>query len=358
MVEAKAPTSEEQTSGSPQSTPAADSSAPGSTSMKALVQDRFVSAEGVVHVDEVEKPVAGDDEVLVRVRAASAKMYGWDLPAFAQLIGRAIARVRKPKAHIPGLDFAGEVEAVGSNVTGFQPGDAVFGWSTGSLAQYVTATEDAMVAKPVNLSFPRAATVAAAGLTAIQALRKGHVGPGEDVLIVGASGGVGSYAVQLAKARGAIVTGVCSTKNLELVQFLGADHTIDYTEEDFARQGPRYDVILDMAGNRTLSDLRSALRSDGSLVMVGQAGVPTAQQSWFKALSRWLRASVWSLFIDQNLAALIQTRSRRDMLALKAHIEANELTPIVTATYPLDEAPAAIAELKEGHGVGRVVIEF
>lgn len=326
--------------------------------MKALVQDRFVSAEGTVRIDDVERPDIADDEMLVGVRAASAKMYGWDLPTVVQWLGRAVARIRGPQVHIPGLDFAGEVEAVGKDVRRFQTGDAVFGWSTGALAEYVAVTEEALVAKPANLPFAEAATVAMAGLTALQALRKGGVDSGHDVLVVGASGGVGSFVVQLAKARAANVTGVCSTGSIELVRSLGADHVIDYSEEDFTRGGQRYDVILDMAGNRTLSELRGVLRSDGTLVMVGQSGVPTSQQSWFKALSRWVRASVWSLFIDQRLTALIQTRSRRDLVALKNHIEADELTPIVTATHPLDEAPEAIAGLSEGHGRGRVVIEF
>ena len=325
--------------------------------MKALIQDRFVSAEGKVHIDDVERPDVDDDRVLVRVRAASAKLYGWDLPAPVQWIGATIARIRGPQIYIPGLDFAGEVEAVGKDVTRFQPGDAVFGWSTGALAEYVAATEEALVAKPENLPFAEAATVAMAGLTALQALRKGGVDSGRDVLVVGASGGVGSFAVQLAKVRGANVTGVCSTGNLDLVRSLGADHVVDYTDEDFTRGGQRYNVILDMAGNHTLSELRRVLRSDGTLVMVGQAGIPTSQQSWFKALSRWIRASVWSLFIDQRLIALIQTKSHRDLVALQEHIEAGELTPIVTATYPLDEAPEAIAGLSEGHGRARVVIE-
>jgi NADPH:quinone reductase-like Zn-dependent oxidoreductase len=326
--------------------------------MRALVQDRFVTAEGSVRVDEVDMPDIGDDQVLVRVRAGSAKMYGWDLPAVVQSIGRLVARVRTPTPHIPGLDLAGEVEAVGVQVTGFQPGDAVFGWSTGALADYVSVTEEALVAKPANVGFAEAATVAMAGLTALQALRKGRVEQGDEVLIIGASGGVGTFAVQLAKARGATVTGVCSTGNLELVRSLGADHIIDYTKDDFARGDLRYDVILDMAGNRSLSELRRALRSDGTLIMVGQSGVPPSQQNWFRALSRWLRASIWSWFIDQQLIALIQTRGHKDLVALKAHIEANELAPVVTATYPLEEAPEAIAGLNEGHGRGRVVIEF
>ena len=327
--------------------------------MKALVQDRYVSAEGVVHIEDIDMPVAGDDEVLVRVRAASAKMYGWDLPAIVQSIGRMTGWFRKPKVHVPGLDFAGEVEAVGKEVIRFRPGAAVFGWSKGALAEYVSVTEEALAVKPTNVSFAEAATIAMAGFTALQALRKGQVESGHHVLVVGASGGVGTFAVQLAKALGAEVTGVCSTKNLDLVRSLGADHTIDHAKEDFTRGAQRYDAILDMAGNHSLSDLRRALRPDGTLVMVGQSGIPTSEQSWFKSLSRWLRAAVWSLFIDQRLVALIQTGgSQEDLLALKSFIEAGNLTPIVTATYPLSEAPEAIDRLEEGHGQGRVVIEL
>ncbi len=326
--------------------------------MKALVQDRYVSAEGVVHIEEIDRPVVEDDEVLVRVRAASGKIYGWDLPAIVQSIGRMTARF-KPKVHVPGLDFAGEVEAVGNDVSRFRPGAAVFGWSKGALAEYVSVTEDALAVKPTNVSFAEAATIAMAGFTALLALRKGQVGSGQHVLVVGASGGVGTFAVQLAKALGANATGVSSTKNVDLVRSLGADHVIDYTKEDFTRGGPRYDAILDMAGNHSLSDLRRALHPDGTLVMVGQSGIPTSEQRWFKSLSRWLRAAVWSLFIDQRLVALIQTGgSQEDLLALKDFIEAGKLTPIVTATYPLSEAPEAIDRLEEGHGRGRVVIEL
>ncbi len=198
--------------------------------MKALVQDSYVSAEGVVHIEEIDRPVVGDDEVLVRVRAASGKMYGWDLPAIVQSIGRMTALFRKPKVHVPGLDFAGEVEAVGKDVIRFRPGAAVFGWSNGALAEYVSVTEDALAVKPKNVSFAEAATIAVAGPTALQALRKGQVEPGHHVLVVGASGGVGTFAVQLARALGAEVTGVCSTMNLDLVRSLGADHTIDHTK--------------------------------------------------------------------------------------------------------------------------------
>lgn len=327
--------------------------------MKALVQDMYVSAEGVVHIEDIDMPIVGDDEVLVRVRAASGKMYGWDLPAIVQSIGRMTARFRKPKVHVPGLDFAGEVETVGKEVTQFRPGAAVFGWSKGALAEYVSVTENALAVKPTNLSFAEAATIAVAGSTALQALRKRPVESGHHVLVVGASGGVGTFAVQLAKALDAEVTGVCSTMNLDLVCSLGADHAIDYTKEDFTSGGPRYDVILDMAGNHSLSDLRRALRLDGTLVMVGQSGIPMSEQRWLKSLSRWLRAAVWSLFIHQSLVALIETKSQKDvLLALKDFIEAGKLTPIVTATYSLSEAPKAIERLEEGHGRGRVVIEL
>ncbi len=326
--------------------------------MKAIVQDRYVSADGAVRIEDVRAPDVGDDEALVRVRAASAQVYRWDLPAPMRSIGRLVAGAREPKAHIAGLDFAGEVEVVGENVTRFQPGDAVFGWSTGALAQYVAVGEDALAPKPAKVSFAEAATIAIAGFAALQALRKGRVTDGHDVLIVGASGGVGSYAVQLAKAKGANVTGVCSTDNVELVRSLGADQTIDYTRADFVEGGARFDVIVDMAGNRSLSELRGALRPGGTLVMVGQSAIPASQQSWSKALGRWLRATVWSLFIDQRLVALIPSRGHEDLLALEAGVEAGDLTPTVTAISPLSDAPQAIAGLVEGHGRGRAVIEF
>ena len=327
--------------------------------MKALVQDRDVSVEGGVHIEDVEMPRVGDNEVLVRVRAASAKTWGWDLPAVVQAIGRVAARFRKPKAHVPGLDFAGEVEQVGKGVTRFRPGDAVFGWSSGALAEYVSVAENALASKPSNLSFAEAATIAVSASTALRALRKGQVGSGDVVAVVGASGGVGLCAVQLAKMLGAGVAGVCSTQNLDLVRSVGADHVIDYTAEDFTRTGRRYDVILDMAGTHSLSELRRALQPHGTLVMVGQSGIPTSEQNWFKALGRWLSAAVWSRFIGQRLVALIQTKGEADLLMeLGEFIEAGTLKPVVAATYPLSDAPEVIERLGEGHGQARVVIEF
>jgi NADPH:quinone reductase-like Zn-dependent oxidoreductase len=328
-------------------------------SMKAIVRDRYQPQEGTVHVEDIEMPHVKDDEILVRVRAAAAKPWSWDTPAIMRSIGRITAPFHTPKAQVPGLDFAGEVEAVGMDVTRFKPGAAVLGSSSRALAEYVSASEDALALKPDKVSFVQAATVAMPGSTALLAVRKGQVTSEHRVLVVGASGGVGVFAVQLAKALGADVTGVCSTMNLDLVRSLGADHAIDYTREDFTRSGPRYDVILDMAGNRTLSDLRRALHPDGTLVMVGQAGIPTSEQSWFRALTRWLRAAVWSTFNQQRLVALIPTTTQPDLLlALTDSMEADALVPVVTATCPLSEAPAAIELLEEGHGRGQVVIEF
>ncbi len=203
--------------------------------MKALVRDRYVSTEEAVEIADIEMPHVGNNQVLVRVRAASAKPWGWDLPVIVRSIGQMTARFRTPKANVPGLSFAGEVEAVGKDVTRFQPGAAVYGQSKGALAEYVSASEDALTLKPSKVSFAEAATIAVPGSTALQALHKGQVIPGHNVLVVGASGGVGVFAVQLAKALGAEVTGVCSTKNLDLVRSLGADHAIDYTKEDFTR---------------------------------------------------------------------------------------------------------------------------
>jgi len=327
--------------------------------MKALVRDIYQSADDPLQIRDVETPEIDADEVLVRVHAASTTLWGWDLPAIAKLIGRLTTRFRKPRATVPGLSFAGEVETVGKRVFRLQPGAAVFGQAKGALAEYVAVGEDAVTSKPSALSFVQAATIAVSGCTALHSLRKGQVGPGDHVLVVGASGGVGSFAVQLAKALGAEVTGVCGTKNLDLVRSMGADHTIDYTKEDFTQSRSLFDAILDMAGNRSLAELRRTLRPRGTLVMVGQSGIPESDQSWYKALSRWLRAAIWSRFIDHNMVALIPPRNRQDLLlALTDFINDGALSPVVTATYPLTEAPQAIERLKGGNERGRTVIDF
>jgi NADPH:quinone reductase-like Zn-dependent oxidoreductase len=323
--------------------------------MKAIVRDKYRSPD-VLELRDIAKPVIKDDEVLVRVRAASGKTDSWDIPAALRYIGRMIVRLRKPKSSIPGLDLAGQVEAVGKNVTQFQPGDEVFGFCKGAFAEYVSATEDALALKPTNLTFEQAAVVPMSGFTALQGLRdRGEVQPGQKVLIIGASGGVGTFAVQIAKAFGAEVTGVCSTRNLDLVRSIGADQVIDYTREDFTQNGQLYDLILDMAGDRSLSDCRRALTPRGTLVMVGSSG-STSSHLYLRGLDRWLRALVLSAFVRQRLRALLQTRSNEDLVVLKELIEAGKVMPVISAHYPLREAPQAIRHFEEGHARGKVVI--
>ncbi len=325
--------------------------------MKAIVQDKFGSPDAVLELRDIDKPVVGDDEVLVRVRAASANTYGWDIPASLRYIGRIAVGLRKPRNSIPGLDLAGQIEAVGKNVGQLQPGDEVFGWCKGSFAEYVAVSEDALAPKPANLTFEQAAVVPISGFTALQGLRdKGRLQAGQHVLIVGAAGGVGIFAVQIAKSFGAEVTGVCSTGNLDLVRSIGADQVIDYTQVDFTQTGQRHDLILDMAGDRSLSDLRRALSPQGTLVMVGQSSIAASDQSYFKAIGRWLGALVLSLFIRQKLRALIQTRSQEDLVALKELIEAGKVTPVIGAHYPLSEVSKAIRHFEEGHARGKVAI--
>ena len=323
--------------------------------VKAIVQDKYGSPDAVPELKDIDKPVVKDDEVLVRVRAATAR-WSWDIPASLRYIGRIAARLRKPSNDVPGLEMAGQVEAVGKNVKQFQPGDEVFGWCKGALAEYVSVSEDQLAPKPANLTFEQAAVAPYSGFTALQGLRdKGQIQPGQKVLIIGASGGVGTFAVQIAKAFGAQVTGVCSTPNLDLVHSIGADHVIDYTQEDFTQSGQQYDLILDMAGNRSLSDYRRALSPQGTLVLVGASG-STSGHPYLRGMDRWLRAFVLSALGRQRLRALIQTRNKEDLLVLKELLDAGKLTPVISAYYPLSEAPAAIRHFEEGHARGKVVI--
>ena len=323
--------------------------------LKAIVQDKYGSPDDVPELKEIAKPVVKDDEVLVQVRAATAR-WAWDIPAGLRYIGRIAARLRKPSNNVPGLEMAGQVEAVGKNAKQFQPGDEVFGWCTGALAEYVSVSEDRLALKPANLTFAQAAVVPMSGFTVLQGLRdKGQIQPGQKVLIIGASGGVGTIAVQIAKAFGAEVTGVCSTPNLDMVRSIGADHVVDYTQEDFIQSGQRYDLILDMAGNRSLSDCRRALSPKGTLVMVGSSG-STSGHLYLRGMDRWLRALVLSAFGRQRLRALIQTRNKEDLLVLKDLLEAGKVTPVISAYYPLSEVPEAIRHFEEGHARGKVVI--
>jgi NADPH:quinone reductase-like Zn-dependent oxidoreductase len=321
--------------------------------MKAIVQDTYGSP-AVLELRDIDKPEIGDDEVLVRVHAAGLDRGVWHvmtgLPYPIRLAGYGL---RAPSNPVIGSDVAGVVEAVGKNVSRFQPGDEVFGICKGSFAEYACALEDKLAPKPANLAFEQAAVIAISGLTALQALRDhGKVRPGQEVLIIGASGGVGTYAVQIAKAFGAHVTGVCSTKKVDMVRSIGADHVIDYTREDFAEGDQRYDLILDIGGNSSLSHLRRALTSRGTLVITGGEG----GGRWLGGTDRQLRALALSPFVGQKLGTFINKENHEDMIILKELIESRKVTPVIDKTYPLAEVPEAIRYLQEGHARGKVVI--
>jgi NADPH:quinone reductase-like Zn-dependent oxidoreductase len=321
--------------------------------MKAIVQDTYGSTD-VLELRDIDKPQIADDEVLVRVHAAGVDRGVWHamtgLPYPIRLAGYGL---RAPKTPVPGMDMAGVVEAVGNDVTRFQPGDEVFGIGKGAFAEYARAPENKLAPKPANLTFEQAAVVAISGLPALQGLRDhGRVEPGQKVLIIGASGGVGTYAVQLAKAFGAEVTGVCSTTKVDMVRSLGADHVIDYTRDDFAEGEQRYDVILDIGGNPSLSRLRRALAPKGTLVIVGGE----TDGRWLGGTDRQIRALMLSPFLGQKLGTFISKENHEDMLVLKELIEAGKITPVIDRTYPLSEAPQAIRYLEQGHARGKVVI--
>ena len=321
--------------------------------MKAIVQDRYGSAD-VLELKDIDPPEIGDDDVLVRVLAASAHIGDWHfmtgLPYLFRIAGSGL---RAPKARVRGTDFAGRVEAVGKGVTQSQPGDEVFGICDGSFAEYATAQTNKVAPKPANLTFEQAATVPTSGCTALQALRQvGNVQPGQKVLIIGAAGGVGSFAVQIAKAFGAHVTGVCSTSKVDLVRSLGADDVIDYTRDDFAETGERHDLILDIAGNRSLSHLRRALAPKGALAIVGGEG----GGRWFGGIDRQLRASMLSPFVSQKLGTFVAKANGEKLLVLKQLIEAGKVIPVVDKTYALSDVPEAIRHLEEGHARGKVAI--
>jgi NADPH:quinone reductase-like Zn-dependent oxidoreductase len=320
--------------------------------MKAIVQDKYGSID-VLEVRDVDKPKIENGDVLMRVLAASAHMGDWHfmtgLPYLFRIAGSGL---RAPKTRVRGTDVAGRVEAVGKDVTQFLPGDEVFGTCAGSFAEYATARKDKLAAKPANLTFEQAATVPTSGCAALQALRVGKVQPGQKVLIIGAAGGVGSFAVQIAKAFGADVTGVCSTRKVDLVRSLGADDVIDYTRDDFAATGRRYDLILDIAGNRSVSHLRRALASRATLVIVGGEG----GGRWLGGIDRQLRATMLSPFVSQKLGTFVAKAKGEDLVVLTDLIEAGKVTPAIDKEYPLSEVPAAMRHLAEGHARGKVVI--
>jgi NADPH:quinone reductase-like Zn-dependent oxidoreductase len=323
------------------------------TTMKAIVQDQYGSAD-VLRLQEVQKPEVGDDDVLLRVHAAGVHIGDWHVmtgePRLMRIMGFGF---RAPKARVRGMDVAGSVESVGKNVTQFQSGDEVFGICDGSFAEYACAQAGKLAPKPTNLTFEQAAAVPTSACTALQALRgPGEIQPGQQVLINGASGGIGLFAVQIARSFGAEVTGVCSTTKMDMVEVIGAHHVIDYTKEDFTRSAQRYDLILDMVGNRSLSQLRQALTARGTLVLVGGEG----GDRWIGALSRSMQALAVSPFVSQRLRPVLAAANTQDLGFLKELIEAGKVQPVIDRTFPLSEAPDAIRYLSGGHVRGKIVI--
>ena len=324
--------------------------------MTAIVQHEYGSApEDVLRIARVARPTVGGNDVLVHVRAASVDRGTWHVMAgLPYPIRVAGFGLRRPKGLNPGRSVAGVVEAVGADAAGFTPGDEVFGVCDGdSFAEYASARADKLASKPANLSFDQSAAVPVSGLTALQAVRdKAKVTAEQKVLVIGASGGVGTFAVQIAKAFGAEVTGVCSTAKVELVRSLGADHVIDYTQQDIADGGQRYDAILDIGGNRRLSDLRRALNTRGTLVIVGGE----TDGRWLGGADRQIRAILLSKLVREKLGTFVASENADDLMALRALIEDGKVTPAVDRTYPLSETAAAVRYVQDGHARGKVVI--
>ena len=329
-----------------------------SNPMKAIVRCDYGLAN--LKLAEIEKPVPADDQILVKVHAVSVNPYDWHFvegtPYFMRALG---VGLRKPKDIRLGVDFAGTVEAVGKNVTQFKPGDEVFGGRDGAFAEYVCRRAVGAVAlKPAGLTFEQAASINIAGITALQGVRdKGKVQPGQKVLINGASGGVGTFAVQLARNFGAEVTGVCSTRNVELVQSLGANHVIDYTKEDFTKGDQHYDVILDNVANHSLSECRRVLTPNGIYVMIGGGGVN--EQGLVGALGKALKAALLSKFVSQKMGMMMADPSTKDLTLLADMMQSGKIKPVIDRTYKsLSEVPDAIRYLEEGHARGKVVINL
>ncbi len=321
--------------------------------MKAIVHHSYGSPD-VLKCEEIEKLTARDNEVLIKVRAASVNPLDWHFMRGTPYVMRMQTGLRKPKITRLGVDVAGQVEAVGKNVTQFKPGDEVFGSCRGAFAEYVCTSEPALVMKPDNVTVEQAASVPVAAISALQGLRdKGHIQPGQKVLINGASGGVGTFAVQLAKSFGAEVTGVCSTRNVEMVRSLGADQVIDYIQEDFTKSGQRYDLILDCVGNHSLLACRRALNPKGIYIMVG---APSGR--WIAPLDRLIKALVLSRFVSQKLVMFLAKLNKEDLTIMRELMAAGKVTPVIDRRYRLNEVPAAIRYLEEGHARGKVVITF
>ena len=324
--------------------------------MKAILYHDYGSPD-VLQVEEMEKPIPGDNEVLIKVRAASVNPVDWHGMRGKPYVMRMMGGLRQPKATRLGCDVAGQVEAVGRNVTQFKPGGEVFGGGLGlgAFAEYVCTSESsAFITKPANLTFEQAAAVPVAAFTALQGLRdKGQIQPGQKVLINGAAGGVGTFAVQIAKSFGADVTGVCSTRNVDIVRSLGADRVIDYTQEDFTKSGQRYDVILDAVGNHSLSAYRRVLNPKGiCAIAAGPDGL------WLGPLSRFIQALALSPFVSQEFLPFIARPNKEDLTIIRELMKSGKVTPVIDKCYRLTEVPDAIRHLEEGHARGKVVISL
>ncbi|WP_030913362.1 NAD(P)-dependent alcohol dehydrogenase [Streptosporangium amethystogenes] len=320
--------------------------------MKAIVQDRYGSPD-VLKLEDIDRPTPGDDDVLVEVYAAGVEQGVVHLMTGLAYAVRLVFGLRAPRDRVRGRELAGRVEAVGKNVTRFRPGDEVFGIGEGTFAEYACARERKLARKPANLTFEQAAAVVISAITALQAIRDaGEVKPGQKVLVTGAGGGVGTFAVQLAKAFGTEVTGVCSTAKTDLVRSIGADHVIDYTREDFTQGGRRYDLILDLAGNRPLARLRRALTPRGTLVLAGGED----GGKWLGGMERSLGAVMLSPFVGQRLRMMLARERGEDLDLLREFAEAGTITPAIGGTYPLSEVPEAMRQLIAGHARGKLVI--
>jgi len=320
--------------------------------MKAIVQDAYGSPHDVLELQDIDKPIVKDDEVLVRVHAASTNIGDSHVMRGVPYVLRPVFSLARAKNRVPGTDIAGTVEAAGASVTQLGPGDEVFGWCKGAFAEYVSVSEDGLALRPATLTLEQAAAVGVSAFTALQGLRdQGNVEPGQKVLITGASGGVGTFAVQIAQAFGAEVTGVCSTRNVEMVRSIGADHVIDYTQEDFTQSEQQYDLIFDNVGNHSLSDARAALTAGGTLLANG-----APMNGWFGGLGFFATAFVLSLFVRQQGRPFVSLPNREDLATLKDLAEAGKVTPVIDRTYPLSETAEAMAHVGEGHAQGKTIL--
>jgi NADPH:quinone reductase-like Zn-dependent oxidoreductase len=325
--------------------------------MKAVVYQNFGSPD-ILRSEEIDKPTPRDNEVLVKVCAASVNPLDWKLMKGGPFVVRLLLGLGKPKIKRPGVDVAGQVEAVGKNVTQFKPGDEVFGTCLGAFADYVTSKsasgmKSALVLKPDNVTFEQAASAPVAGLTALQGLRdKGRIQPGQKVLINGAAGGVGTFAVQIARSFGANVTGVCSTGNVDMVRSIGADRIVDYTQQDFTKSGERYDLIFDCVGNHSLSACRRVLNPRGILIMVGAP----SDAPLFGLLARLIGAIVVSQFVSRKMVFFIARVNQKDLTILREFMTIGKVKPVIDKRYRLSEAPEAFRYMEAGHARGKVII--